>query len=72
MGLQSAGEVSDAYGAYGTPSALVVGTDGRVASELVYGIEAIRELVASQWAGTLPVSFVRPAAEAVAGGVSVR
>jgi peroxiredoxin len=39
--------VADQYGATGTPMALLVGVDGRVASELVVGADAIGALVAS-------------------------
>jgi peroxiredoxin/uncharacterized membrane protein YphA (DoxX/SURF4 family) len=39
--------VASTYGANGTPMAVVVDPDGRIASELVVGAEAIRGLVAS-------------------------
>jgi uncharacterized membrane protein YphA (DoxX/SURF4 family)/thiol-disulfide isomerase/thioredoxin len=60
--LQSGTEVADAYGARGTPSAVLVGTDGRVASPVAGGSAAIEELV-----GANVASFVPHPAE-VAGG----
>jgi peroxiredoxin/uncharacterized membrane protein YphA (DoxX/SURF4 family) len=44
--LQSGNEVAEAYGITGTPSALLVGPDGAVASPVAEGAEAIRALVA--------------------------
>jgi len=44
--LQSGNEVAEAYGITGTPSALLVGPDGAVASLVAEGAEAIRALVA--------------------------
>jgi peroxiredoxin len=44
--LQGDREVMDAYGAYGTPSAVVVRTDGAIGSPLAQGAAAIRALVA--------------------------
>jgi peroxiredoxin len=44
--LQDEREVSDEYEAHGTPTAVVVGPDGRIASRVVGGADAIRELVA--------------------------
>jgi peroxiredoxin/uncharacterized membrane protein YphA (DoxX/SURF4 family) len=41
------GAVASAYGANGTPMAVVVDTDGRIASDLAVGAEAIRGLVSS-------------------------
>jgi thiol-disulfide isomerase/thioredoxin len=43
--VQSEREVSDAYRAYGTPTAVVVGVDGLIASPVVGGSEAIGKLV---------------------------
>ena len=40
-------EIARAYGANGTPMAVIVDPDGRIASELVVGGEAIRGLVSS-------------------------
>jgi uncharacterized membrane protein YphA (DoxX/SURF4 family)/peroxiredoxin len=44
--LQTEREVSDAYGAHGTPMAVVIGADGLIASPTVGGSEAITTLVA--------------------------
>ncbi|GAC1343592.1 MAG: hypothetical protein NVSMB27_03650 [Ktedonobacteraceae bacterium] len=44
--LQKDREVAEAYKAYGTPSALLVRSDGTIGSSLAQGAEAIRELVA--------------------------
>jgi methylamine dehydrogenase accessory protein MauD len=49
--LQVNREVADAYHVQGTPSAVLVGTDGRIASPLAAGAAAIRDLVFS---ATLP------------------
>lgn len=43
--VQSERDVSDAYRAYGTPTAVVVGVDGLIASPVVGGSEAISQLV---------------------------
>jgi uncharacterized membrane protein YphA (DoxX/SURF4 family) len=43
--LQSATEVSDSYRATGTPSAVLIGTDGRVASPVAGGADAIETLI---------------------------
>jgi uncharacterized membrane protein YphA (DoxX/SURF4 family)/thiol-disulfide isomerase/thioredoxin len=43
--LQSETEVSDAYGAVGTPSAVLVGPDGRLASSVTGGAAAIEGLI---------------------------
>ena len=51
--FQSEREVSDAYKAYGTPTAVVVGFDGLIASPVVGGAEAIGTLVA-QTTGAVP------------------
>jgi peroxiredoxin len=45
IGLQLDREVAEAYGAHGTPSAVLVGRDGRTASRLAVGRAAILELV---------------------------
>jgi hypothetical protein len=41
------GAVASAYGANGTPMAVVVDADGRIASDLAVGAQAIRGLVSS-------------------------
>jgi len=43
--LQKGHEVSDSFRAYGTPAAVVVGADGRIASSIAAGAEGIRVLV---------------------------
>jgi peroxiredoxin len=43
--LQQKTEVSDAYKAYGTPSAVLIGADGKIASPVASGAEQIRALV---------------------------
>jgi thiol-disulfide isomerase/thioredoxin len=48
-------DVADAYQAYGTPSAVVVDPDGRVASPVVAGSEAITKLVEQATHPLLPV-----------------
>jgi len=44
--LQRERETADAYQAWGTPAAVVVGTDGMIRSGVAQGAEAIRELIA--------------------------
>ncbi len=44
--LQQGNEVADAFGAQGTPSAVLIQSDGLVASPLAAGSDAIRRLVA--------------------------
>lgn len=57
--LQQDQEVADAYQANGTPSAVLVRSDGTVGSRLAAGTEAIRELVAQTvLAGGLPLAIV--------------
>jgi peroxiredoxin len=64
---QSEREVSDSYQAPGTPMAVVIGTDGRIASRTVGGVEAIRTLVAQ--ATPAPVAVVQvPSANGHADG----
>ncbi|WP_152621064.1 MauE/DoxX family redox-associated membrane protein [Bradyrhizobium japonicum] len=43
--LEAERRVADAYQAYGTPAAVVVGQDGRIASPLAMGAEQIRSLI---------------------------
>jgi thiol-disulfide isomerase/thioredoxin len=43
--LQQGNEVADAYAATGTPSAVLIGMDGKIGSPLAAGSSAIRELV---------------------------
>ncbi|CAN5770443.1 hypothetical protein BH11GEM1_BH11GEM1_33290 [soil metagenome] len=45
--LQVAGEVADAYLASGTPAAVLVDADGRIASRLAMGATSIAELISS-------------------------
>ena len=44
--LQVDAEVSDLYRVYGSPSAVLVGDDGRIATERAEGLRAVRELLA--------------------------
>jgi peroxiredoxin/uncharacterized membrane protein YphA (DoxX/SURF4 family) len=46
VAIQRAREVADAFGVPATPSALVIGVDGRLASPVVSGAGAIRDLLA--------------------------
>jgi thiol-disulfide isomerase/thioredoxin len=66
MLLQSDGEVSNAYRAEGTPSAILVGADGRVASGVAAGGPAIEALLAR----TLPRYEPRGASDAAAPGTT--
>ncbi len=52
--LQQKREVAEAYLAYGTPAAVVVGPDGAIGSPLALGPDAIRALVASVLGGGTP------------------
>jgi peroxiredoxin/uncharacterized membrane protein YphA (DoxX/SURF4 family) len=52
--LQSASEISDRYSAKATPSAVLVGADGRVASTAALGAESIRSLVTMATTQPLP------------------
>jgi thiol-disulfide isomerase/thioredoxin len=53
--LQGKREVAEAYDANGTPAAVVISADGRIASFVAQGAEAIRRLVQAVRAGELPV-----------------
>jgi peroxiredoxin/uncharacterized membrane protein YphA (DoxX/SURF4 family) len=59
--LQREREVAEAYGAYATPAAVAVTTDGRIASYVAPGAEAIRRLVVAIRAGELPMLTSAPA-----------
>jgi uncharacterized membrane protein YphA (DoxX/SURF4 family)/peroxiredoxin len=60
--LQRDREVAERYQAHGTPSAVVVDSDGRIASELAAGPEAIRRLVdVAGSAPSVPAPAVAPA-----------
>jgi peroxiredoxin len=61
--LQREGEVASAYAVSGTPSAVLVGTDGNIRSPLAAGPSAIRELVtnATQPLGMLAERLLRRA-----------
>jgi thiol-disulfide isomerase/thioredoxin len=52
--LQREREVAEQYQAYGTPAAVAIAPDGRVASHVAQGGEAIRNLVLTIQAGELP------------------
>jgi thiol-disulfide isomerase/thioredoxin/uncharacterized membrane protein YphA (DoxX/SURF4 family) len=53
IALQKDREVSASYNATGTPAAVLVGADGKIASPVVMGAQAIAGLVASGAAGTI-------------------
>jgi len=53
--LQNDGDVAKAYQAHGTPSGYLIGADGKIASKLAMGAEALLKL-ASQPAPELPLS----------------
>ncbi|HTV10865.1 MAG TPA: MauE/DoxX family redox-associated membrane protein [Acidimicrobiales bacterium] len=57
--LQPGREVADAYRARGTPTAVVVGVDGLIASPVVGGAEAIATLVDQAARVVLPVEVAR-------------
>ena len=63
MLLQNEGEIAAQYQVTGTPSAVLVGSDGRIRSPLAGGATAIRELVrhASQPLGILAARLLRRA-----------
>lgn len=61
--LQRRRETADAYRANGTPAAVLIGRDGRIASWVMFGAEAIRELVAESPA--LLRSLPGPPAQAI-------
>jgi peroxiredoxin/uncharacterized membrane protein YphA (DoxX/SURF4 family) len=44
--LQADGELADLYGSNGTPSAILIGADGRIAGRLRYGADGVRALLA--------------------------
>jgi thiol-disulfide isomerase/thioredoxin len=58
--MQGKREVAEAYDANGTPAAVVISADGRIASFVAQGAEAIRRLVQAVRAGELPVLTSAP------------
>jgi peroxiredoxin len=62
--VQEDREIAELYGAYATPSAVLVGADGRVAHALVVGAAAIEELVGS--VVPPPVPILEPSSNGVA------
>ena len=66
--LQTEREVAEAYGANGTPMAVLIDADGLIASPTVAGAEAIARLLARATAPASPVSPVSPASRAAAAG----
>ena len=64
-------EVSSAYQAWGTPSAVVVGADGIIHSSVASGSEAIAELVKKLVSGTLSVPKTATKPLALARGSAV-
>lgn len=71
--LRSGEEPADRYHAHGTPAAVLVGADGRLASPLAHGAPAIRSLVAGRVRPAKPVASERRplAAAAIARGAFV-
>jgi peroxiredoxin/uncharacterized membrane protein YphA (DoxX/SURF4 family) len=53
--LQKDREVSNSYKAHGTPTAVIVNSDGTIGSPVAGGAEAIRQLLSKQ-TGTLPLA----------------
>jgi peroxiredoxin len=70
--VQEDREVAEAYGADGTPSAVIVDPDGTVASPLAEGPDRIRALVARMVSGAAQPSSaaLAPASGAALGGAS--
>jgi hypothetical protein len=64
--LQREREVAELYGAYATPSAIMVGPDGRIERPLAVGLSAIEELVAA----TTPTPSSRTHARVAAAGIA--
>lgn len=64
--LQPRSEIADRYRVDGTPTALLIGADGRVASEAAAGPPAIRALVALGAAGGDPGAVAAPTVPALA------
>ena len=58
--LQSDREVSDLYDVAGTPAAVLIASDGTIASPVQAGADAITSLVASVLSPTLPVHHHQP------------
>lgn len=52
--LQHAFELSDSYGVRSTPAVVLIGTDGRIQSEIVVGRDDIAQLIASLTRPSLP------------------
>jgi peroxiredoxin len=75
--LQDEGDVFAAYGVTATPSAVLVEPDGRLATELVEGVEKIRRLLPSPVEPSVaaarpqPPRFATPAAAAIASGAAL-
>jgi peroxiredoxin len=58
--LQTHGEVAEAYDAHGTPTAVAIGTDGKMTSRVVGGARAIEELVHGKSRSRLEVVQAAP------------
>ena len=52
--VQANREIAEAYGANGTPSAVLIGVDGKIASPLAWGAQAITQLIHSATSSGLP------------------
>jgi len=70
--LQLESEVADAYQAHGTPMAVVIGPDGRIASPTVGGPEAITTLVAQATRPALAIRQHVPSANGNGNGAAPR
>ncbi len=58
--LQQKREVAEAYQAYGTPSAVMIQTDGKIGSPLAMGADAIQSLMARTLGMAMPMSAMLP------------
>jgi peroxiredoxin len=71
MFIQNDREVASRYGAFGTPSAIVITKDGLVGSPVVSGAQAIGNLVLAATNGDLPASVARPIPRPIRNVLSV-
>ncbi len=71
VGLQDDREVADAYGAHGTPMAVLVDPDGRVATPIAGGATAIAGLVTDALCSNGRLSRRRALAQAAGSGLAL-
>lgn len=71
IALQTERETDVQYGVIGTPSAILIGADGRVVGPLVTGADRIGELAQMRLGGTPPVSGPAPERLGETGGIVV-